>query len=132
MKAMRMSLLVAVSLMVFALPYDAAADCGDRTEMSSTPDGDAVAAIGVSLLSSNNDGAQQIFIVQVGATVPDGTQLFVSANGLPAGTLTVSGGIGTLDLSNLNDILPAGVDPVCPIGHVWVNDANGTTLLSGF
>jgi hypothetical protein len=130
MRAIVMSLMVAVSLMV--LPYYAAADCGDRTEMSSTADGDLIAASGVSLLSSNNDGAQQIFIVQVGATVPDGTQLFVSANGQPAGTLTFAGGIGTLDLSNTNNVLPAGVNPVCSIGHVDVADANGTILLSGF
>ncbi len=132
MRAIVMSLVVAVSFVMLALPYDAAADCGDRTELVSTPDGDAVAAIGVELVSSNNDGEQQIFIVQVGAAVPDGTQLFVSANGLPAGVLTISGGIGTLDMSNVNNVLPAGVDAVCSIGHVWVTDANGTTLLSGF
>ncbi len=131
MRAIVMSLVVAMSLMVLALPYEAAADCGDRTDMSSTPDGDAVAATGVSLMSSLNDGAQQRFIVQVGAALPDGTQLFVSANGEPAGTMTVAGGIGTLDLNN-DSALPAGTDPVCAIGHVWVTDANGTILLSGF
>ena len=68
MRAIVMSLVVAMSLMVFALPYEAAADCGDRTDMSSTPDGDAVAATGVSLMSSLNDGAQQRFIVQVGGS----------------------------------------------------------------
>jgi hypothetical protein len=131
MRAIVMSLIVAISVMALALPSQAAADCGDRTDMTSTPDGDAVAAAGVALVSSLNDGAQQRFVVQVGAALPDGTRLFVSANGLPAGTLTVTGGIATLDLSN-DSALPAGTDPVCEIGHVSVTDANGTILLSGF
>jgi len=127
-----MSLVAAVSLAVLALPHDAAAaDCGERTVLSSTPDGDEVAASGVSMVSSLNDGAQQTLIVGVGVAVPDATPLFVFTNGLPAGTFTVAGGIGTLNLSNVNDVLPAGVDPVCAIGPVWVTDADGTTLLTG-
>ncbi len=128
MKAIVMTLLVAVSLMVFSLPYEAVADCGVRTSLSA-PDGAVVAASGVAYVGSLGDGAQQTFTVQVDAAVPDGTQLMVFANGEPAGMITVTGGTGTLDLSNVNGPLPAGVDPVCGIGPVWVTDAGQTTTL---
>ena len=42
---------------------------------------------------------------------------------------TVAGGTATLDLSNANGALPAGVDPVCEIGPIWVTDAGQTTTL---
>ena len=57
------------------------------------------------------------------------TQLLVIANGLPAGTVTVAGGRAALDLNNATGPLPAGVDPVCQIGPIWVTDAGQTTAL---
>jgi len=129
MRAIVMSLVVAMSLMVLALPYEAAADCGDRIALSATADGTAMAASGVAYVGSLEAGAQQTFIVQVNAAVADGTQLLVFTNGLPAGTVTVAGGMATLDLSAANGTLPAGVDPVCEIGPIWVTDAGQTTTL---
>src|SRR5213594_3299559 len=116
MRAIVMSLVVAMSLMVLALPYEGA----------------AMAASGVAYVGSLEAGAQQTFIVQVNAAVADGTQLLVFTNGLPAGTVTVAGGMATLDLSTVNGALPAGVDPVCEIGPIWVTDADQkATLLLG-
>jgi len=132
MRAVVISLVVAVSLVVLALPNDAAADCGDRIVLSATADGAAVVASGVAYVGSLEAGAQQTFIVQVNAAVPDGTQLLVFTNGLPAGTVTVAGAMATLDLSTATGALPAGVDPVCEIGPIWVTDAAQTaTLLLG-
>ena len=129
MRAIVMSLVVAVSFVMLALPYDAAADCGDRIVLSSTAEGDAMAASGVAYVGSLGEGAQQTLTVQVNAAVPDGTQLSVFTNGLPAGTVTVAGGTATLDLSTANGTLPAGADPVCEIGPIWVTDAGQTTTL---
>ena len=128
MKAIVMTLLVAVSLMVFSLPYEAVADCGVRTSLSA-PDGAVVAASGVAYVGSLGEGAQQTLTVQVNAAVPDGTQLSVFTNGMPAGTVTIAGGTATLDLSTANSSLPAGADPVCEIGPIWVTDAGQTTTL---
>src|ERR1043166_9055521 len=100
MKPIGRILMFAVCLMVLALPYDAAADCRVWTSLSATPDGEAVGAIGRAEAWSDNAGAQQSFMVEVGATVPDGSQLFVFANGDPAGSMTIAGGIGALDLGN--------------------------------
>jgi hypothetical protein len=128
MRAIVMSL-VAVSLVMLALPHVAAADCGDRIVLSSTADGDAVGASGVAYVGANDASMTQTFIVQVSAAIADGTQLLVFANGLQAGTVTVSGGMATLDLSAANGALPAGADPVCQIGPIWVTDAGQTTTL---
>ena len=131
MRAIVMSL-VAVSLVMLALPYAATADCGERIVLSATADGTAMAASGVVYVGSLGEGAQQTLTVRVNAAVPDGTQLSVFTNGLPAGTVTVAGGTATLDLSTANGALPAGVDPVCEIGPIWVTDADQTaTLLLG-
>src|SRR5712691_10111098 len=97
-----MSLVVAVSFVMLALPSDAAADCRDRTSLSPTVDGEAIAAIGRAEAWSENAGAQQTFMVEVAAEVPDGSQFFVFANGGPAGSMTIAGGIGALDLGNVN------------------------------
>jgi len=118
-----------MSLMVLALPYEAAADCGDRIVLSSTADGDAVAASGIAYVGSDEASMTQTFSVRVIAAVSDGTELLVFANGLQAGTVTVVGGMATLDLSAANGALPAGVDPVCQIGPIWVTDAGQTTTL---
>ena len=132
MRAIVMSLVVAVSLVMLALPYAATADCGERIVLSATADGTAMAARGVVYVGSLGEGAQQTLTVRVNAAVPDGTQLSVFTNGLPAGTVTVAGGTATLDLSTANGALPAGVDPVCEIGPIWVTDADQTaTLLLG-
>jgi len=129
MKAIVMSLVLAVSLVMLARPFDAAADCGDRIVLSATADGAAVAASGVAYVGSMEASAQQTFSVLVSIAVPDGTQLLVIANGLPAGTVTVAGGRAALDLNNATGPLPAGVDPVCQIGPIWVTDAGQTTAL---
>ena len=129
MRAIVMSLVVAMSLMVLALPYEAAADCGDRIVLSSTADGDAVAASGIAYVGSDEASMTQTFSVRVIAAVSDGTELLVFANGLQAGTVTIVGGMATLDLSAANGALPAGVNPVCQIGPIWVTDAGQTTTL---
>jgi len=128
MRAIVMSL-VAVTLVMLALPYAATADCGDRIVLSATADGTAMAASGVVYVGSLGEGAQQTLTVQVNAAVPDGTQLHVFTNGLAAGTVTIAGGTATLDLSSANGALPAGADPVCEIGPIWVTDAGQTTTL---
>jgi len=124
MKAIVMSLVAAVSLLILSLPYDAAADCSDKTSLSATSDGAALAASGLAYVRSVEADAQQTFAVQVNVDVPDGTQLSVFTNGQPVGMITVALGIGTLDLSV--PISP-GVDSVCSIGPVWVTDAGQTT-----
>lgn len=126
-RAVVLSLVVAVNLVMLARPHDAAADCGDRIVLSATADGDAVAASGGAYVGSL--AAHETFSVQVSADVPDGTQLVVFANGLAAGTVTVVGGLASLDLSNATGALPAGVDPVCQIGPISVTDADQTTTL---
>lgn len=126
MKAIAMSLVIALSLIVFSFPHDAAADCGLRTVLSAPADA-AVAASGVALIYGS--GAEQTFTVQVNAAVPDGTQLMVHANGKSAGMITVIGGHGTLSLSKANGPLPAGLDPVCEISSIWVTDVGQTSTL---
>ena len=126
MKAIVMSLVAAVSLLILSLPYDAAADCSDKTSLSATSDGAALAASVLAYVRSVEADAQQTFAVQVNVDVPDGTQLSVFTNGQPVGMITVALGIGTLDLSV--PISP-GVDSVCSIGPVWVTDAGQTTTL---
>ena len=133
MRAVTMTLLLAVSLVVLALPRDvAAADCRDRISLSATPDGEEFAATGRAAIQSNESAARQSFRVEVGVDVPDGTLLYVFVNGQPAGLMSVALGVATLDLSNANGApFPIEVDPVCSLGPVWVTDAGGTTLLVG-
>jgi len=133
MRAVTMSLLLAVSLVVLALPRDvAAADCRDRNSLAPTPDGEQLAATGRAALQSIDSTARQSFRVEVGVDVPDGTLLYVFANGQPAGLVSITQGVGALDLSNANGgPFPIEVDPVCSLGPVWVTDAGGTTLLEG-
>ena len=88
-----------------------------------------MAARGVVYVGSLGEGAQQTLTVQVNAAVPDGTQLSVFTNGMPAGTVIIASGTATLDLSAANGSLPAGADPVCEIGPIWVTDAGQTTTL---
>jgi hypothetical protein len=127
------SLAAAVSLVVLVFfHHPVAAGCRDWTDLSPTSDGEAVAAIGRAAVRSSDSTTQQAFTVEANVDVPDGTPLFVVANGLPAGTFTVFSGIGTLNLSDANGAaLPAGVQPVCEIGPVSITDMEGTTLLTG-
>jgi len=124
MKAIVMSLVAAVSLLILSLPYDAAADCSDKTSLSATSDGEALAASGLAYVRLVEADAQQTFAVQVKVDVPDGTQLSVLTNGQPVGMITIALGIGALDLSVP---LTPGIDSVCSIGPVWVTDAGQTT-----
>ena len=126
-------LLAAVCLLVLALrPIPAAAGCADKIDLFPTSDGESVDARGLAYLRSDEEGAKQTFTVAVDVAVPDGTQLFVFANGAPVGTITIAPGIATLDLSNANGVrFPTGVDSVCSIGHVSVTDEAGTPLLVG-
>ena len=126
-------LLAAVCLLVLALrPSLAAAGCADKIDLSPTSDGESVDARGLAYLRSDEAGAEQTFTVAVDVAVPDGTQLFVFANGAPVGTITIAPGIATLDLSNADGVrFPPGVDSVCSIGHVSVTDEAGTPLLVG-
>ena len=64
MKAIVMSLVAAVSLLILSLPYDAAADCSDKTSLSATSDGAALAASGLAYVRSVEADAQQTFAVQ--------------------------------------------------------------------
>src|SRR2546425_13232496 len=96
MRAIVMSLVVAMSLMVLALPYEAAADCGDRIALSATADGTAMAASGVAYVGSLEAGAPQTFIVQVNAAGADGTQLLLFTKGPPGGAGARPRGTGAL------------------------------------
>ena len=134
MKAVMASLVAAVSLAM--APHDAGADCLEAISLSPPSEAEQLAVIGGAEVRSQTAGErageQQAFTVAVGLNVPDGTSLFVFANGEPAGTMTVAGGVARLELSNADGTrLPAGVDPVCGIGPVWITDADGTTLLAG-
>jgi len=122
---------VALSLLVLALqPGAAVADCRERISLSPPSDVESVDGIGRAEIRSND--SQETFIVDVDLDVPEGTPLFVFANGEPAGTITAAPGIATLELSNANGArLPPGVDSVCSIGPVSVTNADGTTLLTG-
>jgi hypothetical protein len=122
-----------VTLMIAALVPPAVADCRVWTDLLPTADGELLAATGRAEAWAQNDGAQQTFMVDVGIGLPDETPLFVFANGEPAGTITVGAGVASMNLTDAAGApLPFGVDPVCAIGPIWVNDAGGTTLLFGF
>jgi len=133
MRAVTVSVVSAIISLLVALPPDVAvADCRDRIILSPTPDGEQYAATGRAALQSIDSPTRQSFRVEVGADVPDGTLLYIFANGQPAGLVSIAEGVGTLDLSNANGgPFPIGVDPVCSLGPVWVTDAAGTTLLEG-
>ncbi len=126
-------ILLSVTFLMVALPPDVAvADCRDRISLSPTPDGEEFAATGRAAIQSMESPARQAFRVEVSVDVPDGTLLYVFANGQPAGLVSIAQGVGTLDLSNANGgPFPIEVDPVCSLGPVWVTDAGGTTLLEG-
>jgi len=101
----------------------------DRTSLSATTDGEALAASGLATVRLVEADAQQTFAVHVKLEVPDGTQLSVFTNGGPVGTITVALGLGML---NLSVPITAGDDSVCSIGPVWVTDAGQTmTFLIG-
>ena len=130
MKALVFGLAATVSLLLLALPHDVAADCRERISLSPPSEGESIDGAGRAEITSN--GSQQAFTVEVDIDVPDGTPLFVFANGEPAGMITFIPGVAMLELSNASGArLPSGLDPVCSIGPVWVTDADGTTLLTG-
>ncbi len=132
MRAVTVSVLSVVFFLVALPPDVAVADCRDRINLSPTPDGEQLAATGRAALQSIDSPARQSFRVEVGVDVPDGTLLYVFANGQPAGLVSITQGVGALDLSNANGgPFPIEVDPVCSLGPVWVTDAGGTTLLEG-
>jgi hypothetical protein len=123
--------LVAVCLLVLALPHDVAADCRDRITLSPpAPAGESIDGVGRAEIRSTD--SQQIFTVVVDVDLPEGSPLYVFANGEPVGMITFVPGSATLQLSDANgEQLPSGVDPVCAIGPVTVTDGDGTTLLVG-
>jgi len=82
-KAIVTSLIVAASFVVLSLPYDAAADCSDKTRLPAASDGGALAASGSATARLVEADAQQAFAVQMKLDVPDGTQLSVFTNGQP-------------------------------------------------
>jgi len=130
MKALVFGLVATVSLFMLAVPHDVAADCRERISLSPPSEEASVDGVGRAEITSSD--SQQTFTVEVDIDVPDGTPLFVFANGEPAGMITFVPGVATLELDNVNGArLPPGVDPVCSIGPVWVTDAEGTTLLTG-
>jgi len=130
MKALVFGLVATVSLFMLAVPHDVAADCRERISLSPPSEGEAVDGVGRAEITSSD--SQQTFTVEVDIDVPDGTPLFVFANGDPAGMITFVPGVATLELGNANGArLPAGLDSVCSIGPVWVTDADGTMLLTG-
>jgi len=130
MKALVFGFVATVSLFMLALPHDVAADCRERISLSPPSEGESVDGVGRAEIRSND--LQQTFTVEVDIDVPEGTPLFVFANGEPAGMITFVPGVATLELNNTNGArLPSGLDSVCSIGPVWVTDADGTTLLTG-
>jgi len=126
-------IVLSVTFVMVALPLDVAvADCRDRISLSPTPDGEQLAATGRAALQAVDSPPRQSFRVEVGVDVPDGTLLYVFANGQPAGLVSITQGVGALDLSNAKGgPFPIEVDPVCSLGPIWVTDAGGTTLLEG-
>ena len=130
MKKLVFGLVATVSLFMLACPHDVAADCRERIRLSPPSENESVDGIGRAEIRAND--SQQTLTVEVDVDVPDGTPLFVFANGEPAGMITFIRGSATLELSNANGAgLPSGLDPVCSIGPIWVTDADGTTLLAG-
>ena len=126
------SLSVAVSLAALPLGRGVAvADGRAAINLVATSDGEEVAASGRAEIRSSNMDDVQTLTVEVGVAVPDGTSVFVFANGRPAGGMTVDGGIGSLDLTGEAGSPLAGGVEVCSIGPVWVTDARGTALLTG-
>ena len=124
------ALVFGLVLFMLALPYFVAADCRERISLSPPSEGESVDGVGRAEIMSSD--SQQTFTVEVDIDVPDGTPLFVFANGEPAGMITFLPGVATLELSNANGAqLPAGLDSVCSIGPVWVTNADGTMLLTG-
>jgi hypothetical protein len=82
-------------------------------------------------------GSRQDFKVEAEGRIKSGTRLsvYVTNGGVTvkAGTIRISSvGEGELELKNYDGLrLPGGVAPVNKISKVSVNDANGTTILSG-
>lgn len=117
-------------MMVLMAAPNFAAGCQKKIPLSITAAGFAIDSSGVAEVRARD--ARQVFKVSMDARVADGTTFFVSANGLPAGAITITLGGGELSLSNSNgQTLPSGVDPVCKIGLVEVKDGSGTVVLNG-
>ncbi len=119
------TMFAAVALALCMSSLAVAADCRKKIDLSSTG---AVADVS-GTAEVRAQGAQQRFKVSIDA--PDGMYA-VYANGLFAGPIKVVLGNGELDINNNNGkTLPAGVDPVCSITSVRVDNAGGTSVLTG-
>ncbi len=132
MKMIRKQLMVALAALALVLTMAASsyADCQKKIALNEEAAGLAIDASGTAEVRARGD--RQRFKVSMDARVDNGTTFAVFANGQLAGTITIDLGAGQLELSNADGkTLPAGVDPVCGIGSVTVQDKNGTVILSG-
>lgn len=125
---------LALTLVALALTLTGAsalaADCQHKAALNITAAGAAIDASGTAEVRAR--GERQRFKVSMDARVPDGTTFAVFANSSLAGTITIVLGDGELDLSNADGkTLPAGVNPVCGIHSIQVQDGNGTSVLDG-
>lgn len=114
-------------------PLYARADAGlrmvARKTVSLSPTAAGVALDASGRVEVHARGWEQHFEVGMDAAVADGTTFLVFANGLPAGTITIASGAGNFYVSNNDQVLPIGVDPVCEMSTVEIRDGNSRVLL---
>ena len=135
-KTMRTLTAAALGLaMMLGAASSASADCDKTIRLLASPAGKVIAADGrvrVRAKTVSPTFVKQNYVLEMSALVPNGTTFMVFNNGLPAGTVTITFGVGRLLLDNEGGkVLPAGTDPVCSITTVIVTDAAGNTILSG-
>ena len=135
-KTMRTLTAAALGLaMTLGVASSALADCDKTIRLVASPAGKVIAADGkvrVRAKTVSPTFVKQNYALEMSALVPNGTTFMVFNNGLPAGTVTITFGVGRLALDNeAGHVLPAGTDPVCSITTVIVTDAAGNTILSG-
>jgi len=100
-----------------------------RKTVSLSPTAAGVALDASGRVEVHARGWEQHFEVGMDAAVADGTTFLVFANGLPAGTITIASGAGNFYVSNNDQVLPIGVDPVCEMSTVEIRDGNSRVLL---
>jgi len=121
--------------MTLGVAGSALADCDKTIRLVASPAGKVIAADGKARVRAQTRTptfVKQNYVLEMSALVPNGTTFMVFNNGLPAGTVTITFGVGRLALDNeAGHVLPAGTDPVCSITTVIVTDGAGNTILSG-
>jgi hypothetical protein len=98
--------------------------------LSPTPDGTGMGATGRAEI--DEDSEWQRFLVQVTASVPDGTVLTLLVDGRPAGPIVMSDSEGTFEVATSEGLgLPNGVRDLGEIGTLVVTNKQGVSILTG-